>query len=89
MGTQPATEQEQQDVRDVIAALGGRGHWSNDEIHRRHAAIVTAQGREPMHPVRLGQVLKEYGVIRKAKWDGSKDRGPGKRPGYMVKGWLL
>lgn len=89
MAVQKATEQEQQDLRDVIAALGGRGHWSNDEIHRRHAAIVMAQGREPMHPVRLGQVLREYGVIRKAKWDGSKDRGPGKRPGYMVKGWLL
>jgi hypothetical protein len=89
MGVQPANDQEQQDVREVLAAFGGRGHWSNDEIHRRHTAIVTAQGRQPMHPVRLGQVLAEYGVIRKAKWDGSKDRGPGKRPGYMVKGWLL
>lgn len=89
MGVQPANKQEQQDVRDVLAALGNRGHWSNDEIHRRHAAIVRAQGREPMHPVRLGQVLAQYGVIRKAKWDGSKKRKDGKRPGYMVKGWLL
>lgn len=85
----PANEQEQNDLREVLAALGGKGHWSTNEIHRRHVALVRAHGREPMHPVRLGQVLAEYGVIRKAKWDGSKPRGPGKRPGLMVKGWIL
>lgn len=89
MAVQPANEDERNDVREVLAAFGGRGHWSNEEIHRRHVVLVRAHGREPMHPVRLGQVLAEYMVIRKAKWDGSKDRGPGKRPGYMVKGWLL
>lgn len=89
MAVQRASEQEQDDLREVLASFDNRGHWSNEEIHRAHAAIVCAQGREPMHPVRLGQVLAEYGVIRKPKWDGSKKRLPGKRPGYMVKGWLL
>lgn len=73
----------------MLASVGNRGHWSNEELHRRHAEIVRSKGREPMHPVRLGQCLAEYGAIKKAKWDGTKNRGPGKRPGFMVKGWLL
>jgi hypothetical protein len=52
-------------------------------------AAVARHGRQPMHPVRLGQVLREYGAISKPKWDKSKKRKPGKRPGFMVKGWII
>lgn len=52
--------------------------------------VARTAGREPMHPIRLGQVLAEYGAIRKPKWDGSRKRLTGtKKTGYMVKGWIV
>lgn len=84
----PPSDREKEDLREVLGLLGP-GHFSAEEIHRRHVAAATAHGHEPMHPVRLGQVLKEYGAIRKQKWDGSKKRSPEHHPGYMVKGWIV
>lgn len=85
---QPATESEKADLRAALANLG-IGHFATDTIHRQHVALVRAEDREPMHPIRLGQVLTEYGAIRKPKWDGTKRRKDGKRPGFMVKGWIV
>lgn len=88
MAIPPATEQEASDLREVLAALGS-GHFTADLIHRQHVAAVMRHGRDPMHPVRLGQVLRDYGAISKAKWDGTKKRKRPKRDGYMVKGWIV
>lgn len=88
MAIQPATEQEASDLREVLAALGP-GHFTADLIYRQHVAAVGRHGREPMHPVRLGQVLRDFGAISKAKWDPTKKRERPKRDGYMVKGWVI
>ena len=88
MAIGPPTEQEASDLREVLAALGS-GHFTAEHIYRRHVAAVGRHGREPMHPVRLGQVLREYGAISKAKWDRTKKRKKPKRDGYMVKGWIV
>jgi hypothetical protein len=85
---QPPSEQEESDLREVIAVLGS-GHFTTGQIHRAHMAAVARHGRQPMHLIRLGQVLREYGAISKPKWDGTKKRKPGYRPGFMVKGWII
>jgi len=76
------------DLRAALANLGS-GHFATETIYRQHRMLARADDREPMHVIRLGQVLREYGAIRKAKWDGSRTRTNGRRPGFMVKGWIV
>jgi len=91
MGVQPAKPDEMEAVRLLVRSLGP-GHFSMERIHHQHRADSAGLGREPMNAVRLGQVLKEYGALKKPKWDKHKERPnkpKGFPKGYMVKGWIL
>lgn len=78
-------------VRRTLQSLGS-GHFSMERIHQHHVTLMVSTGREPLNAVRLGQVLREYGAIRRPKWDKNKERPnkpKGFPKGYMVKGWIL
>jgi hypothetical protein len=77
---QPANNQERADVEALIPAMGP-GHFTAERVRLVHAGLMANTGRDPMSPIRLGQVLGEMGVISKQRWDKSK--------GYMVKGWIF
>jgi hypothetical protein len=73
------TREELEDLRPVLEPIGS-GHYTASYLYERHVSVMRAQDREPVHPVRFGQILKEYGALRKAKWDRHKRA--------MVKGWM-
>lgn len=73
------THEELEDLRPVLEPIGSGHHLASD-LYERHVSVMRAQGREPVHPVRFGQILRAYGALRKAKWDRHKRA--------MAKGWL-
>lgn len=84
------------ELADVRLALNGRtGHFKASKLYAWYVEAMEREGRTPSHPVRFGQMLAEYGAIRRPVWDASlkgaktPTTSGGKRRGQMVKGWLV
>lgn len=81
------------DLRDMLANRGGR--YSSETLYRWHVQWAEREGREPVTPLRLGQILREYGAERRKIWDRSKPGAStptasgGRRKGEMVNGWEI
>jgi hypothetical protein len=56
-------------LEDVKAVLDGLapGVYLSSALYARYRAILTGQGREPVHPVPFGRMLREFGLIRKTR----------------------
>lgn len=91
MGRVIVTAEELSDVR--LALAGRSGHFSSSQLYGWYVEAMRREGREPAHAVRFGQMLAEYGALRRPIWDKNKPArtasGKAKRPGQTVKGWLV
>lgn len=53
-----------QDVKAVLEGLRPGTYLSRD-LYAKYAGILESQEREPVHPVAFGQMLKEFGLLRR------------------------
>jgi len=84
------------ELADVRLALGDRsGHFSASDLYGWYVEAMEREGREPVHPVRFGQMRREHGAIRRSIWDKGRDGAKTptatgkKRQGQMIKGWVV
>ena len=58
---------EEADVAAAIKGLEPGATYLSSDIYRRYEAVARARGREPGHPVAVGQVLSRFGASRRKK----------------------
>ena len=77
----PLSPQVLADVKAAFEGLRPGTHHPASDLYRRYKLAMERQGREPVHQMRFGKMLIEFGALRKAKWDSDL--------GYMVSGWII
>lgn len=75
------THEELEDLRPALAGLAGGSRHAATYLYARYTEAMRAAGREPAHPVRFGQMLIEYGAMRRQVWDKGRKQ--------MVRGWII
>jgi len=88
MGRVTVSHEELEDLRAALEGLHVGRAYSARVLYTRHVDAMERLGHKVVHPVRFGQILAEYGALRKQVWDKHWKRAGG-RKGSMVAGWII
>jgi hypothetical protein len=77
----PLAEATLADVKATLEGLGTGKVYAASDLYQRYRAVMKGQDREPVHAVRFGQMLAEWGALRRKLYDRSK--------GHQVAAWMI
>ena len=77
-----------EDVRTTLNGLHAGSRYAASDLYKRYASLVREAGREPGHPVALGQAFSRLGMQRIKMTVGGGGRGHAGR-GRQIVAWVV
>lgn len=77
----PLSESTLADVKATLEGLRSGAVYASSDLYQRYCRVMRGQNREPVHQVRFGRMLTEWGALRRKAYDREK--------GHQVHGWMI